>query len=26
VKAYDQHHAFLMVDKWIGLILKIEEL
>jgi hypothetical protein len=26
VKAYDQHHAFLMVDRWIGLILKIEEL
>jgi hypothetical protein len=26
VKAYDKQHAFLMVDRWIGLILKIEEL
>jgi hypothetical protein len=26
VKAYDKHHAFLVVDRWIGLILKIEEI
>jgi len=26
VKAYDRHHVFLIVDKWIGLILKIEKL
>jgi len=26
VKAYDRHHAFLLVDKWICLILKIEEI
>jgi hypothetical protein len=26
VKAYDQHHAILLVDRWPELILKIEEL
>jgi hypothetical protein len=26
VKAYDQQHAILLVDRWIGLILKIEEI
>jgi hypothetical protein len=26
VKAYDQHHAILLVDRWPVLILKIEEL
>jgi hypothetical protein len=26
VKAYDQHHAILLVDRWPEFILKIEEL